>query len=56
MGYNNPKRDYSIGGDIIDSASNEKDLGVIVSENLSVSDQVAKVTVKWSKLLIKCLE
>ena len=42
-GHNNPQHTYSIGGNDVVNDSKEKDLGVIINDSLSVSDQVSKV-------------
>ena len=33
LGYNNPKADYVMDGSVLQSVSEEKDLGVIVSDD-----------------------
>ena len=33
LGYNNPKADYVMNGSVLQSVSEEKDLGIIVSDD-----------------------
>jgi len=42
VGRNNPKYTYNIGGETLNSDSNEKDIGVLITENLKPSLQCQK--------------
>ena len=42
---------YQLGGTEVPTATQEKDLGIIVTENLKVSEQCAKVTKTANKVL-----
>ncbi|KAJ7410578.1 rna-directed dna polymerase from mobile element jockey-like [Willisornis vidua] len=43
LGKNNPKHQYSLRADLLDSSSAEKNLGVLMDDNLIVSQQCALV-------------
>jgi len=49
LGYNNPKADYVVDGSVLQSVSEEKDLGVIVSDDF----RWEKTTLWGSKKLIE---
>lgn len=51
MGYGNPKYDYFIDTDPIESVSEEKDLGIIMHDSLDPSQQVAKVVKTANQVL-----
>ncbi len=42
MGHNNPKNNYNMKGQVLESTKEEKDIGVMISEDLRPSAQVAK--------------
>ena len=46
VGYNNPKNDYHLQGNILEKSDLEKDLGVFVSSDLKPSAHIAKVAAK----------
>jgi len=51
IGRHNKLYDYSLGGQLLTSVSEEKDLGVIISKDLKVSQQCAAAYSKASKIL-----
>ena len=51
IGYGNNHTTYQLGGTEVPTATQEKDLGIIVTENLNVSEQCAKVTKTANKVL-----
>lgn len=51
IGHNNKKRNYFIGGQQIKKVDNEKDLGIVVSEDLKSKKHVAKTAKKGNQLL-----
>ena len=51
MEKNNCKCQYSLGGKVLDDVQEERDLGVIVSADLKVSQQCAKVVKTANKVL-----
>jgi hypothetical protein len=51
FGYNNPKSIYTINGKTLEVIAEEKDLGVIVQNNLKVSAQCSKVVKSGNKIL-----
>ena len=51
IGYGNNHTTYQLGGTEVPTATQEKDLGIIVTENLKVSEQCAKVTKTANKVL-----
>lgn len=51
LGYNNPLHTYSIGAINVKNDTTEKDLGVMINNTLSISEQVAKVVTTANKIL-----
>ncbi|PKU43908.1 hypothetical protein llap_5794 [Limosa lapponica baueri] len=54
LGRKNPRHQYRLGVDLLESTSEEKDLGVLVGSELSVSQQYALVT-KRANGILGCL-
>ncbi|PKU42938.1 hypothetical protein llap_6758 [Limosa lapponica baueri] len=46
LGRNNPKHQYRLGADLLESSSEEKDLGVLVDNRMTMSRQCALVAKK----------
>ncbi|KAJ7403020.1 hypothetical protein BTVI_81215 [Pitangus sulphuratus] len=51
LGRNKPKYQYRLGSDLLESSSAEKDLGLLVNDNLTMSQQCAFVARRASGIL-----
>jgi len=51
LGRNNPMHQYGLGVDLLESSSAERDLGVLVDDRLTLSQQCALVAKKASGIL-----
>ena len=52
LGRNNCKCQYSLGNDLLERSSVEKDTGVLVNNRLAVSQQCALVAKKANRILV----
>ncbi|PKU48716.1 hypothetical protein llap_1040 [Limosa lapponica baueri] len=51
LGRNNPMHQYGLGADLLESNSEEKDLGVLVNNRMTMSQQYALVAKKANGIL-----
>jgi len=55
LGRNNPMHQYTLGADLLESSSVERDLGVLVNDKLTMIQQCALVAKKASGIL-RCIK
>jgi len=55
LGRNNPMNQYSLGADLLESSSAERDLGVMVDDRLTMSQQCA-LLVKKANGILECIK
>ena len=51
FGYNNPNNTFLLGGHIIETVDEEKELGVMILKDLKASSQCVKIVTTANKIL-----
>ena len=51
FGINNVKSEYTLGDQVLESVTMERDLGILIQDNLKVSEQCAKVVKTCNRIL-----